>query len=240
MNRRYSNILVRVVFYTVLALLSVSCSVTKYVPEGQYLLDQVDIRTNAPGMKSAELETYLTQQPNFRAFGMARLRLGTYSLSGRDTSKRRNRWLRRMGEPPVLYDEYQTLRSDKKLEQYFKTKGYLNAEVYDSVVYSGKKVKVIYKVEENTPYRIRNISYDYHNDTLLGSLIKRNRFSTTKLVSGNLFDTDVLNAERDRIANIARRNGYYYFTKDYVSYVADSSLRSHQVDLTLQIGRAHV
>lgn len=233
MNRNYSNILVRLFVFIGLAVLLAACSVTKYVPEGQYLLDQVDIRTNAPGMKSTELESYLTQRPNFRAFGMARLRLGTYSLSGRDTSKRRNRWLRRMGEPPVLYDEYQTLRSDKKLEQYFKTKGYLNAEVYDSVVYDGKKVKVIYVVEENIPYRIRNISYDYHNDTLLGSLIKRNRFSTSKLESGNLFDTDVLNSERDRIANIARRNGYYYFSKDYVSYIADSSLRSHQVDLTL-------
>lgn len=233
MNHRAFNILVKFVLCISLALLSVSCSVTKYVPDGQYLLDQVDIRTGAPGMKSAELETYLTQQPNFRVFGMARLRLGTYSLSGRDTSKRRNRWLRRMGEPPVLYDEYQTLRSDKKLEQYFKAKGYLNAEVYDSVVYSGKKAKVIYIVEENTPYRIRNISFDYHNDTLLGSLVKRNKFSTTKLVSGDLFDTDVLNAERDRLTNIARRNGYYYFTKDYVSYIADSSLRSHEVDLTL-------
>ncbi len=233
MNQRTFYIFFRLFFCCTLALLSVSCSVTKYVPEGQYLLDQVDIRTNAPGMKSAELETYLTQQPNFRVFGMTRLRLATYSLSGRDTTKRRNRWLRRMGEPPVLYDEYQTLRSDKKLEQYFKTKGYLNAEVYDSVVYDGKKAKVIYLVEENIPYRIRNISFDFHNDTLLGNLVKRNKFTTTKLVSGNLFDTDVLNEERDRLTNIARRNGYYYFTKDYVSYIADSSLRSYQVDLTL-------
>lgn len=210
-----------------------SCSVTKYVPDDQHLLDKVEINTKVPGMQKAELEKYLTQQPNFRVFGMARLRLATYSLSGRDTSKRRNRWLRRMGEEPVIFDSLHCLRSEKKLEQFFQTKGYLNAQVVASAHYKGKKARVVYDVTENEPYRLRHVSFDFHNDTTLGNLIRRNRFSSTLLDSGALFDMQVLNEERSRIANIARRNGYYYFTKDDVSYLADSSLRSNQVDLTL-------
>ena len=223
----------------VLTFLLASCSVTKYVPDGQYLLDQTTIQTSAPNMNSQELESYLTQRPNFRVFGMSRLRLLTYSLSGRDTTKRRNRWLRRMGEPPVLYDEFQKARSEKRLEQFFKTKGYLNAQVRDSVVLKDKKARVFYLVTENEPYRIRNIIYDYHNDTVIGNLVKHNRFSTTKLVSGSLFDTDVLDEERERVTGIVRRNGYYYFTKDDVSYLADSALRSHEVDLTLLVKPYH-
>lgn len=228
------NKLIRNIFlYIMLAFLLASCSVTKFVPDDQYLLDEVDIRTEAPNMTTTELESYLAQQPNFRVFGLSRLRLLTYSLSGRDTSKRRNRWLRRMGEPPVLYDSYQTLRSDKRLQQYFRSKGYLNAEVHDSVVLKGKKAHVYYLVDEKTPYKIRRIVYDFHNDTILGNFVQKNRFNPTKLSVGSLFDTDVLDSERERINTIARRNGYYNFTKEYVNYMADTSLRSHEVDLTL-------
>lgn len=232
-KRQMDKLLRKLFLYILPAALLASCSVTKYVPEGEYLLDEAEIRTSAPNMNTAELESYLTQRPNFRVFGLSRLRLCTYSLSGRDTSKRRNRWLKRMGEPPVIYDQYQTLRSDKKLQQYFHTKGYLNAEVRDSVVLKGKKARVIYNVDEKTPYTIRKLVYDFHNDTTLGNFVKRNRYNTTKLHEGDLFDTEALDQERDRIATIARRNGYYKFTKEYVTYMADSSLRSHQVDLTL-------
>lgn len=227
------NCLARILGGCILAMLLSACSVTKYVPDGEYLLDNVELKYSAPKISTTELTPYLKQQPNFRVFGLARLRLRTYCLSGRDTSKRRNRWLRRVGEPPVIYDDYSTIKTDKQLEQYFKQKGYLNAEVHDSVTYNGKKITVYYLVEEHEPYRLRNIENDFHNDTTLGSLFTRDRFSTTKLATGNLFDTDVLNAERDRLTDIARKNGYYYFTKDYISYTADSSLRSNQVDIKL-------
>ena len=57
----------------------------------------------------------------------------------------------------------------------------------------------------------------------------------TKLKPGMLFDTDILNEERDRINLLLRRRGYYYFNKEYLSYTADSSLGSNQVDITLYL-----
>ena len=238
-KRKYGRWVLWLVWLAALAGVQ-GCSVTKYVADGEYLLDETEIKTHAPGISGTELQNYLAQQPNFKVFGMARLRLATYSLSGRDTSKRRNRWLRRMGEPPVIYDPLKTKRSDLKLQQYFKTKGYLDATVSDTVVLGRKRAKVIYRVTENTPYRLRNIAFDFHNDTTLGGIISRNRFSATRLEKDMLFDMDVLGEERNRIADIARRNGYYYFQKDDVSFLADSSLRSHQVDLTLVLNPYHI
>lgn len=223
----------KIYFLFLLTLLVSSCRVTKYVDDGKYLLDAVDIETDVPNINGTDLEVYLAQQPNFKVFGLTRLRLNTYNLSGRDTSKKRNRWIRSLGEPPVIYDEFQTKKSDKKLQDYFKARGYLNCTVRDSVVLKDKKAKVYFLVDEKEPYHVRNLSFDYHADTMLGNILRDYKFSTTKLSQGMLFDSDVLNEERSRLAQIARRRGYYYFNKDNISYLADSALGSHEVDLTL-------
>ena len=230
---RQINKFIRALCMLLVAVLADSCNTTKYVSDGDYLLDDVDISTSAPGISGTDLETYLVQQPNFKVFGLTKLRLNTYNLSGRDTSKKRNKWLRKVGEPPVIYDEFQTKKSDKKLQQYFKSKGYLNAVVTDSVAFKGKKAKVFYKITENNPYRVRKLTYDLHSDTVLAKLLTDPKNISTKLDSGMLFDSDKLNEERNRLATIARRKGYYYFNKDNISYLADSSLGSNQVDLTL-------
>jgi outer membrane protein assembly factor BamA len=50
-----------------------------------------------------------------------------------------------------------------------------------------------------------------------------------------LFDTDILNAERDRIASRFRQQGYYNFNKDFLNYSADSTLNMHKVDVSLEL-----
>ena len=41
-----------------------SCNVTKKVPEGSYLLDKVDIKSDIKGIGSSDLKPYLRQKPN--------------------------------------------------------------------------------------------------------------------------------------------------------------------------------
>jgi len=50
-----------------------------------------------------------------------------------------------------------------------------------------------------------------------------------------LFDADVFNAERERITTGFRKQGYYNFGKDYLTYNADSSLNQHKVDVSLDL-----
>jgi len=89
---------------------------------------------------------------------------------------------------------------------------------------------VVYSIQGETPYRLgayktnisNHILNDIANDTAK-SLIRPNM----------LFDIDVLNAERDRIASRFRQQGYYNFNKDFLNYSADSTLNQHRVDVTL-------
>lgn len=217
------------------AMTFVACSPTKYVPEGQYLLDKVEINTGGVSLKDKNLNSYLRQQPNFKVFSFARFHLGLYNLSGKDSTKWINRTLRSMGEAPTLYDPFLTFRSEQELQKLFKTKGYMNATVKSEVSYKKKKAKVTYTVTPGNPYLIRNINYNFSKDPVIDSLFRFTRYSESKITSGMPLDFEQMDGERDRITQILKRRGYYYFNKDYFSFVADTTIGNHEVDVTMNL-----
>lgn len=46
-----------------------SCSMTKFVPEDQYLLKNVKIKATIPDINNEELKSYLRQTPNNTVLG---------------------------------------------------------------------------------------------------------------------------------------------------------------------------
>ena len=56
----------RICYFICIVLLLTSCSTTKFVPDGEYLLDKVEIVSDNRDYKSADLKSYLRQQPNFK------------------------------------------------------------------------------------------------------------------------------------------------------------------------------
>ena len=51
----------------------------------------------------------------------------------------------------------------------------------------------------------------------------------------SLFDRDRLDSERQRITTLLRRNGYYAFNRDFLSYTADSSEGDHKIDIAMNL-----
>ncbi|MDP4277742.1 MAG: outer membrane protein assembly factor, partial [Bacteroidota bacterium] len=99
-------------------LLLVACNSLKYVPEGDYLLNKVAFRTEKDLPPTSEIRQYLHQEPNERFLGLFRLNLAWYNLSGPDTTKRINRILRNLGEPPVIYEKGLTARSSLSMKRF--------------------------------------------------------------------------------------------------------------------------
>ncbi|HOO19415.1 MAG TPA: hypothetical protein PK296_04405, partial [Paludibacteraceae bacterium] len=94
----------RYLCFLLVSIIFVGCNTTKFVPEGKYLLDKVDIKTDVRSIKKNELYEYLRQTPNNSAFGLFRTQLGIYSLAGKDTTKWLNRFLMKIGEEPVIFN----------------------------------------------------------------------------------------------------------------------------------------
>lgn len=230
--------------------LLVSCSSTKFVGDGEYLLDKVTIRTSEPLDKQYDLRSYLRQQPNFKVFGLVKWQLYVYGWSGKNEKRWINRQLRKLGEPPVIMDTFLISQSADELRRFLVNKGYTNVEVSYSIDSSKyKKAKVYYDITPNEPYRIRNFEIALE-DPLIDSLAHmkppvRSRFKSAfhssleeyeSLVRpGLLFDRDVLDEERERISKLLRHHGYYAFNRNYLAYVADSSFNQHVVDLEMSL-----
>ncbi len=187
------------------------------------------------GVDRSELRNYLRQQPNHKVLGFAKLQLGMYNLSGKDTTKWYNRWVRRLGQAPVIYDSMLTEASRRQLRQAMVNKGYMHAAVdVDTQSRAKKKMEVRYRVNAGVPHRISSVSYDIP-DTAVARIVLRDSLRFT-LSPGDKFDREALESERVLITERLRNNGYYSFTKDYINFIADTADNSLDVDLTMTIG----
>lgn len=214
----------------------VGCSSTKHVPQGEYLLDDVDIKIlDNDEVKSTDLYYYLRQAPNHEVLGFAKLQLATYNLSGKDTTKWYNRWFRKVGQPPVIYDSTLVTASVEQLCRALANKGYLDVNVtYDTIGNpKKKKMDVKYYVRTGAPHTISTINYDIH-DPKIDSIIARTPQLKT-LRAGDRFDRTELDNMRSGIARHLQQNGYYTFTKDNITFYADTAANSKEIDLTMVI-----
>ena len=217
-------------------LLLAGCSSTRHVPQGAYLLDKVKIEIEGDDeVSSRELNNYLKQIPNHKVLGFWKLQLSTYNLSGEDSTKWYNRWVRRMGQPPVIYSQSLTDASVRQLQQALVNRGYLEAEVITDtiVIPEKKKIDVTYKINTGKPRRISSISYEIP-DTVIERIILEDSALFT-LQPGNRFDRDMLDSERALITQRLRNHGFYSFNKEYITFYADTSEYSKNVDLTLTV-----
>jgi len=219
-------------FLSVLILLLSACKSTKYVPDGEYLLDRVSIKSDNPDLKHDALKDYLRQTPNAAVFGLFRMQLGVYNLSGKDSAKWVNKMLKRIGDPPVIYNPSLTSLSVQQLQRQLENKGYINGKVQTRLTKKGKKASVEYTIHAQTPYRLRDYKVNIKND----ELTKIAQDTARSMIRSNmLFDIDVMNAERDRIATRFRQQGYYNFNKDFLNYTVDSTLNIHKIDASLEL-----
>lgn len=206
------------------------------------LLDKVDIKVEDDSLRQFDTEEmllYLRQQPNHKIFWTAKLQLGVYNMSGRDSTKWYNRFLRKMGEPPVIYDSTLTELSARQLHTVMVNKGFLKGEVeIDTTANPAKKkMHVTYTMKPGQPYTVKSISWEYPDDSI-AAIVER-RKNRTLLYEGMNLDRNLLDAERDRIATALRNRGYFAFDKELISFVADTTAGSRDIDLTLIVNPPH-
>lgn len=227
--------IIKAVVITVLTLL-ISCNTTKHVPEGQYLLNKVKIDVsegNDGKFNKKELHNYLRQTPNHEILGGAKFQLSIYNLSGKDSTKWYNKWLRRLGQAPVIYDPELTAASANQLKLALVNQGYMDTEVSVDTVTDGKKIEVDYHIAPGEPHYIAGITYNIPDDSLRNIIM--NDSSEFILHNGALFNRNDMEEERTKIAIRLREKGYFGFNKEYITYTADTTENNKAVDLTLNV-----
>lgn len=235
MIKRIINRLQKIVSTLIIVVTISACSASKFIPEGSYLLDDVKIKSDTKNIETSQLEPYIRQKGNSKWFSLFKVPLGTYALSGRDTTKWINRKLQALGEGPVLFDSLQAEQTCNDLSNVLHGMGYIKAQVdYALKREKKKKVKVIYNLHPGKRYHISSINYDIQ-DKNIDSVLKNKKFHSTNLRIGMPFMVSVLDNEREQITDFLNNNGYVNFHKDFISYSADIISGSTDIDITLHL-----
>lgn len=224
---------VKIIFSLTLMLLLYGCSATKFIPEGSYMLDKVNVQSEDKRVKPNALKGYIRQHPNSRWFSLVKVPMGPYALSGKDSTKAINRFLQRIGEMPVVYDSLEAERTRVSIEAAVRNMGYLRARTETETQIKGKKLKLNFRVMPGELYEIRNFTYEIA-DSVQQGLYERD--SLNRLLHAQMpFDMNRLEEERVRITSLFQNNGYYLFNKDYIRYEADSTVQPRRVDVKMII-----
>ena len=230
---------VSVMMLALVCVILVACSSSRHVPDGSYLLDKVNIRIDSAGRSEQldvdEMQAYLRQTPNHRMLWSIKFRLGFYNLSGQDSTNWWNRWMRKLGEPPVIYDPGLSDASSRQLIQYLASKGYFNASVdVDSVKNDRKKkIELTYNLTPGPRRIISKMEYEFPDSSVQSIVMADSaRFLT---YPGQPLSRDVLENQRTIVADALRNNGYFKFGKESITFVADTTEGSPDVELMMKI-----
>ena len=224
-----------------------SCSTTKGVPEGDQLfvgltkIDYQDYERNSNFIDTqVEVEAALATAPNGALFGSSYYRTPfPYGLwiwnAFNDKESGFAKWMTKsFGKQPVLMSWVNPALRASVAQSVLRKYGYFRGSVtYDTIPRRNpKKAKIGYTVKMGHLFTVDSI--DYVNfpegaDSLISSTMNEAMIRT-----GDAFTVPALDAERTRITNLFRNNGYFYFQNGYASYLADTLAVPGKVQLRLQ------
>lgn len=216
------------------AVLSFSCSTTRVLGDGQFrLADNKVVVDNDRKFNTKEIESYIKQKPNsYIIFGWNPF-LNIYNWSGKNADKGINKFLRKIGTAPVVYQPSQVEASVENINRHLEYLGYYGSDVRSEVRVNGKRVTVTYSVTLGRRYRIGNVSFAVPDGEF-----KDDFYADTAAVSirpGDFLSEDALEKETERAASMFRRKGYFGFTKNYFSFEADTLARRDTADLLMTV-----
>lgn len=224
-----------------------SCSSTKNIPEDDQLfvgLTKIEYKNYEKNdhfvAVQEEVEAALATAPNGALFGSSYYRspfpYGLWIWNAFSKSRSVfSKWMTKsFGKPPVLMSWVNPELRANVTRELLRSNGYFDSSVEYNVITqkNPKKAKIGYTVNLGRLYRIDSLGYvnfPQRADSLIRATI-----GETLIHPGDPFKVSTLDAERTRLSNVFRNNGYYYYQPGYASYLADTISVPDTVQLRLQ------
>ena len=225
-----------------------SCSTTKYIPDDDQLfiglekIQYADYEKNQHALETIEeLEAALATAPNGALFGSSYHRTPfPYGLwiwnATHDSHGVFKKWLNNaFGKAPVLMSQVNPALRAQVARQVLRANGYLHGDVtYKEVAQKNpKKAKIAYSVTMDTLFLVdsmRYVGFPPDMQRLIDSTHQE-----ALVTAGTPFSAANLDAERTRLSQLLRNNGYYYYQPGYASYLADTFAVANRAQLRLQM-----
>jgi outer membrane protein insertion porin family len=208
--------------FTILSILLVfivsACSITRKLKDNESLVRKITIK----GMDEEFAEAAVNyvdkeQQPNNI------LNLQLYYMFSKNGKKN-------IGEAPAILDSNLVEFSRFQIERFIQSKGYLKAEVTDSIIIKKKKAELVFNTVQGPMFRFRKLD-DSIPDRKVANLYQTYRRTLSHVQPGGRFDADSLGYDRDEFFQVMKRNGYFDFLRQYLNYNYDTTYNSSVADI---------
>ena len=219
-----------------------SCSVTQYLPEGEYLYNGSAVSIEAPaGVPTTELQTEVNAVLNNNTNNKVPL-LGYYEIyrwykfeeklaEKPEKFADKEHW----GKEPIFYDENLVETVDQLIRNRASNEGYFNNESDYQLDTNrdSRTISVAFDLTVGRPWRIDTVEYFWTDDSV-AEILDSIR-GKTRLKPGERYELDLLRAERERWREALRSNGYYYSRSDDFLFLADTVAGDHRVKLLAKL-----
>jgi len=247
MTRYAKHISLAVYHLTLLVILS-ACSTTKLVPDDDKLFIGLEAINYENYEKNdhftetqEELEAALATQPNGALFGSSYYRtpfpygLWIWNYAYGSSGKIKKWLIKSFGKAPVLMSKVNPQLRASVAKSVLQKNGYMHGDVtfYEVPQKNPKKMKIGYTVNLDTLFTVDTITYvnfPPQMQALIDSTI-----SEAKIAKDAPFSVGNLQAERSRLTQLFRNNGYFYYQSGYASYLADTFDIANRAKLRLQL-----
>ncbi len=212
-------------------LLVLSCGTTRSLKDGEYHLRETKVVANDPSYNTSSLSTYIGQKPNTYFLGINPF-VALYNVGNDETGF--GRFVRKLGEAPVVYDPFKVEESITSMENHLKNTGYYGSSVESHIEVKGRKVYVTYYVDVGKRYKISSITYEVPQYGNFQQDFDADLPNTT-IKKGQYLSESALDAEAARSAEYFRSIGYYGFTKNFYAFEADTLSHDGKATLKMQV-----
>jgi hypothetical protein len=127
-------------------------------------------------------------------------------------------WLKDIGEAPVVLDTSRTRRSLQRLSSYYYDRGYFNNTTHYSIDSTRRKQRatVGYQISLGDPFIVNSISNEISSNAIDSLYFINSKQSLIQ--TGQQFDRDIFNAERERLTTIFRNSGVRNFQESSITF----------------------
>ena len=243
----------KICFFLALLWFSSSCSTTKKLTGDEVLyvgVKKMEIKTpgkfKLEGRQKSAVTAPLSYPPNnplFSPYYRTPFPIGLWVYNWDIKKENGLKWwlYRKLAKKPVLISDVQPELRLKMVENNLKDYGFFEISHSYEIIprkHNPRKAKISYRVELPEPYRLNTVAL-WGWPPAMDSLL-RHSMSYSLLKSGNQYDVNEMEQERQRITSLLRNLGYYYFQSDYIEFLADTTQQPRKVDLRIgvKIGRA--
>ena len=226
-SKRIRFVKIQKISVLALPLLLAGCSASKYVQEGEYILNKVEVKSDSAEYDAGALKQYVRQKEKPKLF----------ALFKNPFSKK-----------PIIYDSIQARLTCQDLLTAMQNQGFLHAGVSLYTTVHGEdwanagtrkrkkapKLDATYLLHPGEPFFIGKVEYDIEDKNIQDRLQLDNP-DNQMLKPGMRFTVEALDNERKRISNLLIDDGYFRFNKDFIHFSADTITGSKDIGVTLHL-----